>query len=139
MSSFFVDANVLLDFLMRREPFAIPAAELFQLADERKIQLYCSSLSFSQVHYVLRKVVGSAQARSLLLDIADIVTIVAVDSRNVNDALHSSFADFEDVLQYFAALAEEPTIAVIVTRDPRGFAAGTLPGLSPPEALAQVA
>ena len=139
MSHFFVDTNVLLDFIMRRPPFAVAAAELFQLAEDRKIWLYCSSLTFSQAHYVLRKIVGSAKAQELLLDIADIVTIIAVDSRNVNDALRSSFLDFEDALQYFAAEAEvEPAIKAIITRDPKGFASGALPVLTPPAALAQV-
>ena len=139
MSHFFVDTNVLLDFIMRRIPFAASAAELFQLAEERRIWLYCSSLTFSQAHYVLRKLTGAAKAQELLLDIADIVTIVAVDSRNVNDALRSSFPDFEDALQYFAAEAEtEPAIEAIVTRDPKSFAAGALPVLTPPAALAQM-
>lgn len=46
MSHFFVDTNVLLDFLMHRAPFAVATAELFQLAKDRTIWLYCSSLSF---------------------------------------------------------------------------------------------
>ncbi len=146
MKHLFIDTNVLLDFIMRRAPFAVPAAELFQLAENRSIWLYCSSLSFSQAHYILRKVVGTARAQEILLDIADIVTIIAVDSRNVNDALRSSFADFEDALQYFAAAAEaeaavlasESAIEAIVTRDPKGFAAGALPVLTPPEALARL-
>ena len=137
MKHFFVDTNVLLDFLMRRAPFALAAAELFQLADEQQIQLYCSSLTFSQAHYVLRKVVGSAKALDLLVDIADIVTILAVDSRNVKDALRSSFSDFEDGLQYAAARAV-PAIGAIVTRDPKGFAASALPVLTPPEALGRL-
>ena len=47
MSHFFVDTNVLLDFIIRRTPFAASAAELFQLAEKRRIWLYCSSLTFS--------------------------------------------------------------------------------------------
>ncbi len=88
---------------------------------------------------MLRKVVGSSQARNLLIEIADIVTIIAVDSRNVDDALRSSLTDFEDALQYFAVLAEdEPAIEAIVTRDPKGFASGTLPVLTPLEALTRL-
>ncbi|MGI4972068.1 MAG: type II toxin-antitoxin system VapC family toxin [Janthinobacterium lividum] len=134
-----MDTNVLLDFIMRRPPFAVAAAELFQLAEDRGIGLYCSSLSFSQAHYVLRKVIGSSKAQDLLVDIADLVTIVAVDSRTVNDALRSSFSDFEDALQYFAATARTgATIEAIVTRDSKGFAAGMLPVLTPLEALARL-
>ncbi|RZK25100.1 MAG: PIN domain-containing protein [Hymenobacter sp.] len=119
---------------------------MVQLAEDRKVWLYCSSLSFSQAHYILRKVVGTAKALDLLTDIADIVTIIAVDSRTVNDALRSSFTDFEDALQYFAAkseaeaasLASESAIEAIITRDPEGFAAGALPVFTPPAALAQL-
>ena len=139
MSHLFVDINVLLDFIMRRPPFAVPAAELFQLAEEQQIWLYCSSLSFSQAHYILRKVVGSAKAQEILLDIAGLVTILTVDSRTVNDGLRSSFSDFEDALQYFAVIEESrPAIEAIITRDPKGFAAGTLPVLTPPQALVQL-
>ncbi len=87
----------------------------------------------------MRKITGTAKAQEILLDIADIVTIIAVDSRNVNDALRSSFRDFEDALQYFAVVAEvEPAIEAIVTRGPKGSADGALPVLTPPEALAQL-
>ncbi|QKG58660.1 hypothetical protein GKZ68_19710 [Hymenobacter sp. BRD128] len=117
-----MDTNVLLDFITRRAPFAVAAAELFQPAEDRKIWLYCSSLTFSQAHYVLRKLVGAGKAQELLLDIADIVTIIAVDSRNVKDALHASFPDFEDALHYFAAEAEaEPALEAIITRTQRAL------------------
>ncbi|WP_151087244.1 type II toxin-antitoxin system VapC family toxin [Hymenobacter baengnokdamensis] len=140
MTRFFLDTNVVLDFLTRREPFAVQAADLFQLAEDRKVRLYCSSLSFSQIHYILRKIIGSVPARSLLLELAALVTIVAVDSRNVQDALQSAFIDFEDALQYYAAsAAAESGPEAIITRDPKGFSASQLPVLSPAEALRRVA
>lgn len=139
MKHLFLDTNVVLDFLVRREPFAAPAADLFQLADERRIWFYVSSLSFSHLFYILRKIVGPETTRSLLPDISEVVTIVAVDSRNVRDALHSSFADFEDALQHYAACAEaEPAMEALVTRDPKGFAASQISVLSPAEALRRV-
>lgn len=139
MKHFFLDANVVMDFLTRRAPFAVPAADLFQLAEEGQINVYVSSLSFSHLFYLLRKAVGSASARSLLIDVSDVVTIVAVDSRNVKNALHSAFGDFEDALQYYAAHAEsEPAIEAIVTRDPAGFTQAKILILSPTEALQRV-
>ncbi|MGI4833370.1 MAG: hypothetical protein ACRYFK_07900 [Janthinobacterium lividum] len=73
------------------------------------------------------------------MDIASLITILTVDSRTVNDALHFSFSDFEDALQYFAITAEaEPAIEAIVTRDPKGFVEGALPVLTPPAALARL-
>lgn len=134
MKHFFLDTNVILDFLAQRKPFVLPAADLFQLAEREKVVLYVSSLSFSHALYLLRKSVGSATARTLLLDLSEIVTIAAVDSAHVNEALRSSFADFEDAIQYFAARSI-PAITHVVTRDLKGFAAGQLPVITPPEAL----
>ena len=134
MTRFFLDANVVLDFLTRREPFAATSADLVQLAEQGRVQLHVSSLSFSHVFYLLRKSVGTTAARSLLIDLSEVVAVAPVDSRAVNDALRSSFSDFEDAIQYFAA-AGIPGLAAIVTRDPKGFAGGQLPVLSPDEAL----
>lgn len=109
------------------------------MAEEKQVWLYVSSLSFSHLVYILRKIVGPETTRSLLLDIAEIVTIVTVDSRNVRDALHLSFTDFEDALQHFAACAEaEPALEALVTRDPKGFATSHLAVLSPTEVLRRV-
>ena len=66
------------------------------------------------------------------------VQIVAVDARAVQQALTAGFPDFEDALQYFAAVAL-PAIDAIITRDPKGFRAGALPVLAPAEAVARLA
>ena len=134
MRHFFLDTNVVLDFLAQREPFLKPANDLFQAADSGTVALYVSSLSFSHALYLLRKTAGSVAARGLLLDLSAVVVIVAVDSANINEALRSGFADFEDAIQYFAARSQ-PVITHLVTRDPKGFVGSTIPVVSPAEAL----
>ena len=69
--------------------------------------------------------------------LASIVEIIPLDRPVIEAAFALGFADFEDGLQYCAARAV-PAIAAIVTRDPKGFAAGTLPVLTPPAALAAI-
>ncbi len=116
MRHLFLDTNVVLDFLARREPFVAPAADLFQLAEKGSVVLYVSNLSFSHALYLLRKSAGSATARALLLDLSEIVSIASVDAAHVREALRSGFTDFEDAIQYFAARSV-PAITHIVTRD----------------------
>jgi predicted nucleic acid-binding protein len=48
---FFLDTNVVFDYLARREPFGPAAAVLFEAAFQGKATLYVSSLSFSHVFY----------------------------------------------------------------------------------------
>lgn len=56
----------------------------------------------------------------------------------IEAALTLGFADFEDGLQYCAARSV-PAIEAIIARNPKGFAAGALPVLTPPTALARLA
>ena len=123
MRHFFLDTNVVFDYLGRREPNGAAAAVLFQAAYEGRATLHVASLSFSHIFYTLRKQFGAQPAREALRKLARLVRVVAVDEGVVQAALDSEFADVEDAMQYFAAL-NVPSLAVIVTNDPKGFRAG---------------
>ena len=134
MKHWFLDTNGLIDLLTRRENFWLEAAELFEAGKQQKARLYVASLSFSQIYYVLRKTNTPAERRDKLAKLALLTQVIAVDATVITQALRSELSDFEDAIQYGAARAV-PAIEAIVTRDPKGFAAGTLPVLSPTAAL----
>jgi predicted nucleic acid-binding protein len=52
MKHYFLDTNVVLDFLARREPFAEAALEVFRAGLAYRVVLYVASLPFSIVYYV---------------------------------------------------------------------------------------
>ncbi|MBC8081702.1 MAG: hypothetical protein H7Z21_00695 [Hymenobacter sp.] len=89
------------------------------------------------MHYILRKATSTAAAVGLLSDLAQLVEIVPVDAATVRQALAAGFPDFEDALQYFAATSV-PALEALITRDLKGFQAGTLPILTSAEAVAQL-
>ena len=133
MRHFFLDTNVVFDYLGRREPNGAAAVALFQAAYEGKATLYVASLSFSHAFYTLRKQVGAVVAREALRKLARLIRVVAVNETVVQQALDSTFADVEDAMQYFAATSV-PMVEAIVTGDPKGFREGNLKLLSPNEA-----
>jgi predicted nucleic acid-binding protein len=133
MRHFFLDTNVVFDYLGRREPNGAAAVALFQASYDGRATLYIASLSFSHVFYTLRKQVGPLPAREALRKLAKLVRVVAVDEAVVQAALESDFTDVEDAMQYFAALAV-PTLTAIVTGDPKGFERGALLVIGPQEA-----
>lgn len=137
MKHYFVDTNVLFDFLLRRDTFGEDALRLFEARGHGQVTLHVSSLSFSHIYYTLRKTNSAAERLASLTLLAQLVEIIPIDRAIVEAALGLGFADFEDALQYCAARAV-PAIEAIVTRDPKGFAAGVLPVLAPPAALARV-
>lgn len=62
----FLDTDVALDHLADRQPFAEYAHRIFALAESGELTVCLSSLSFSNLYYILRKLKGHADARALL-------------------------------------------------------------------------
>ena len=137
MSHFFVDTNVLLDFLAQRDPFTLAAEQLFEAVVQEKVTLCASGLSFSHIDYALRKVPAVPERLAKMTQLAGLVEIISVGRPVSEAALVPGFTDFEDGLHYCAARTV-PVIEAIITRAPKGFAAGALPVLTPPAALARL-
>ncbi len=137
MKHYLLDTNVLVDYLLYREPFGADATELIQAGVTGEARFYVASLAFSHLEYLMRKQPAAVPVRQQLLQLEQLVEILAVDAAIIRQALTSDFKDFEDCIQYFTALSQ-PLIAAIITRDPKGFHAGALPVLSPARALVEL-
>ncbi len=79
----FVDADVVLDLLCKREPFYESAAQLFTLGDRRELYLATTSLVYANVFYILRKILGTDKAKGLLQKLRLIVHVVPVNEKMV--------------------------------------------------------
>jgi predicted nucleic acid-binding protein len=134
MKSVFVDANVVIDYLSLREPFSTEAAELFELADNDRIKIFVSAVSFNVIYYILRQQLGHKASIGALSALSSMVTIISVTADILNSSLTSDLTDFEDAIQYYTALSE-PGIEAIITRDKKGFRKSELPIFKPGEAL----
>lgn len=137
MKQWFLDTNVLIDFLTGRQPFADAAASLFELARQHSVQLYAASLSFATVYYIVRQAETHERTLFLLAQLEKLVQILPVDATIIRAAINSEFRDFEDALQYFTARTV-PLLDTIVTRNAKDFRAGSLLVLSPTAAVAQL-
>ena len=115
----YIDSDIILDLLAKREFFYKDAIKIFTLAYEKKIQLYTSGLVFANVFYILQKIIGTAESKRELKDLRLLIKIVPINEIMVDMALNSKIGDFEDALQYFAA--RENTIPAILTRNTNDF------------------
>lgn len=115
----FIDSDIVLDLLSKREPFYEYAAEVFTLGDTKKIELITTSLVFANVYYILRKIVGIEKAKELLRKLRLMISVVPVEEKIIDLALNSSFSDFEDSLQYFTA--RENGIKILLTRNIKDY------------------
>ena len=76
---------------------------------------------------------GSAEARSAVLMLMQIVDVIPALKNDINVALTSDFSDFEDSVQ--AACAERVKADYIVTRNVRDFKNSSVPAILPGDML----
>jgi predicted nucleic-acid-binding protein len=131
MIKVFLDTNILIDYLSRREPFFEPAALIFQLGKRKKCQLLISSLSFATASFLLQAHYKLSQKEviKLINQIIKMSFITTVDSQTVSESVQSDFGDFEDAMQYFSALREDADF--IITRNTQDFAESSIPVFEP--------
>jgi len=129
MKKIFVDTNIMIDLLSRREPFFEEAASLFSLADKKQIELSVSSLTIANTSYVLLRQMDSNKAKSILRKLRLIVKILQLDDKIIGLALNDeTLSDFENGLQYFTAL--ENGQELIITRNLKDFKNSKLPAMT---------
>ena len=126
MSAVFVDTNIIIDLLCKRSPWFKDAQKLYSLAEQKEIDLYCSSLTLATAYYVMERYKISHQdILESIEHLCRVCTPTLADASVVQKAIHSLFSDFEDALQYFSAKTVNADI--IITRNLKDFAVSEIP------------
>ena len=94
---------------------------------------FVSSLSFSNLNYILSKQFTAASARRLLSKFKVLVTVLSVDDKTIELALNSDFSDFEDAIQYYCAV--ENGVVVLLTRNLKDYKNAGISILTPEDYL----
>lgn len=136
MSRIFLDTNVILDLLGERVPFFDSIAKVATLADQKKLTLIVSPLSFTTIDYVLNKYETSESVLNKLRKFKIICEVCEVNEETIDKALNSSFKDFEDAVQYFSAL--QSNCSMIITRNGKDFKHSTIPIMTAEEYLSSI-
>lgn len=129
MDKVFLDTDVILDFLLDREPFAYEAARIFSLCDKKKISACTTALVFANAYYVLRKISTHKRVTEKLLLLSQWVDIIPSSKAAVVAALQSDFGDFEDAIQHFSTI--ESPARVIITRNIKDYKKSAVGVLTP--------
>lgn len=119
MSKIFVDSDVILDLLARRIPHYHFAALLFTFADMNKLELFTSPTVFCNVFYILRKEIGTTQAKANLRKLRLILHIIDTSEKTMDYALNSDFSDLEDAIQCYTA--QQHQIKILLTRNIKDY------------------
>ena len=136
MRKLYLDTNIILDLLARRMPFYTEAAELFSLADQKKLTLSISSLSLADIYYILSKQNPQMEVRKILRKFKILVIVLPLDNKITDLALNSEFRDFEDAIQYFTAI--ENGQEMIITRNLSDFKDSKIPVMTAGEFIRSI-
>ena len=126
-----IDTNVVLDFLLDREPFGENAAKLFEKIDAGEVEGFIAATTVTNIYYIVRKAAGVVAAQDAVSQIMMDLHICAVDRGILEQAIALNFQDFEDAVQCACAITH--LVDAIVTRDASGFINARISVVSPKE------
>ena len=106
--------------------------KIFELASDEDITLYVASVSFTNIYYILQRQ-KVTDILYLFDSLLHIVSVLPSDEHVIHDAIHSSFTDFEDAVQYYTAL--RANVSCIITRNKKDFTLSGIPVYTPTEFL----
>ena len=131
MKTVFLDTNVMIDILGRRQPFCPPSLLIMSLADRGILRICVSALSYATASYILSRFNKQMDVVSELAKFSKITVTTPVDSEVIDSSLRSDFNDFEDAIQYFSALKIK--VDYIITRNKKDYASAQIPVFEPQE------
>ena len=129
-----IDTNVILDYILARKGFREDAKRIFELAAYDQAYEFVSSSALTDIFYHVNKSLrNSYETQDKLRELLELISVLDVTGHTIQKALDLHWADFEDAVQYAAAL--ENDVDCIITRNGNDFEKREIPVLSPAEFL----
>jgi len=111
-----IDTNIILDALLKREPFDLHAYEILKSCDRGQIKAYIASFAVTDIYYFTTRLKSHDDTISALKSLFNLVDIVSITKNDIKKAMLSNdFKDLEDALQFQSAMKVKADF--IVTRD----------------------
>jgi predicted nucleic acid-binding protein len=132
-----IDTNVVLDLILKREPFYQNAIDVLSLAKREDVQEYVSASAVTDIYYITyRSLRDRNKVRLLMKELFVIVRVAGVTQQEIKEALELDWKDFEDSVQYSVALLQE--MDGIVTRNPKDYEKTEIQVFTPEEILKKI-
>jgi predicted nucleic acid-binding protein len=130
------DTNFILDILLEREPFYMPAARIFAMIEAKYLKGYLCANSFPTLFYILAKELKRDKAMRVLEKVRIVFRVAAVDEKVIDLSLASDFKDFEDAVQCYSAVNAK--VDCLITRNKSDYITDLLAIMTPEEFLAAI-
>ena len=133
-SNILIDTNVLLDYLLTREPFYEDAKKVILKCTEGEVKGCIAAHSIPNMFFILRKDYDAKDRREILCSLCKIFEIEGIDKAKLVSGLENEdFSDFEDCLQMECAKAYGAEY--IVTRNVSDYVISEVTAILPEDYL----
>ena len=129
-----IDTNVLLDYLLTREPYFEDAKNVILSCADGKIKGCIAAHSIPNMFFILRKDYNAKERREILSNLCSIFDVEGIDKGKLLAGLENEdFSDFEDCLQM--ECAKSYGADYIVTRNVSDYVTSEIKAIEPKEYL----
>ena len=129
-----IDTNVILDALMKREPWVEAARAILMVVGNNKLIGYITASTFTDLYYILQKRLRDKElTKQTLLDLITIVDVLDVTGTDCERAFGLPMKAYEDAL--LAYCAKRHRMDRIITRNVKHFAGSPIPAIAPDDFL----
>lgn len=129
-----VDTNIILDVILKRDPFYAMSMNVLRLAQREDIQEYVSASAITDIYYLsYRQLRDKKLVKGLIKNLLTVVSVAYVSEREIVKAIELDWSDFEDTVQYSVALLQQ--MEGIVTRNTDDYKKSEIPIWRPQELL----
>ena len=129
----FLDTNVTLDVLAKRQPWLHDSATVLSLLESDEFDGIVAAHSITTLYYLCVKELGRDQATAALVALLKLVSVAPLDQDTILKAIALGWRDFEDAIQMLSAA--DANADYLVTRNASDFKASPIPVVSPSELL----
>lgn len=129
-----IDTNVLIDYLLEREPFFEDAKDVILSCADGKVKGCIAAHSIPNMFFILRKDYSAKERREVLSNLCSIFDVEGIDKvKLVSGLANEDFSDFEDCLQM--ECAKSYGADYIITRNISDYATSEIKAIMPKEYL----
>ena len=130
-----IDTNIILDVFIKREQYYKLSASVLRLCGTQLTGCIIASQT-TDIFYMLRRCGKDTQAaKDILKKLTGNLKVLGINAADVQAALVSEMADYEDAL--LACCAKRQRAEFIITRNEKDFILSQVPALSPQMFLEQ--
>ena len=119
MTKVYLDCNILIDWLVDREPFSYYASKVIELTEKKEIESFVSALTLANTYYLISRELSKKIANEFLRDSNTLFRFADIPGKVIVRSIENRFKDFEDDLHYHSAV--EYSLDFLITRNKKDF------------------